>query len=68
MWVSAQQQQQTQVAVIRRRNQRGSAMFDGTVDFVATIRGTGLTFPSLDFNPQEPGVAKVVIEGALCQN
>jgi hypothetical protein len=38
-------------------------MFNGTVDFVATLRGTGLTFPSLDFNPQEPGVAKVVIEG-----
>ena len=33
------------------------------VDFIAQIKGNGLTFPRLDFNPHEPGVDKVEIEG-----
>jgi len=39
------------------------AVFKGTVDYRAKVRGNGLSFPSLDFNPKEPGVDKVVIEG-----
>jgi len=38
-------------------------MFNGTVNFVARIKGNGLTFPLLDFNPNEAGVSKVEIEG-----
>ena len=38
-------------------------MYEGSVDFVAEIKGNGLTFPCFDFNPQEPGVDKVEIEG-----
>jgi hypothetical protein len=38
-------------------------MFKGSVDFVAQIKGNGLTFPRFDFNPHEPGVDKVEIEG-----
>jgi hypothetical protein len=38
-------------------------MFKGSVDFVAQIKGNGLTFPRFDFNPHEPSVDKVEIEG-----
>jgi hypothetical protein len=38
-------------------------MFNGTVDFVAKIKGNGLTFPLFDFNPNEPGVVRVELEG-----
>ncbi len=38
-------------------------MYRGTVSFLARIKGNGLTFPSLVFNPSEPGVEKVEIEG-----
>ena len=38
-------------------------MYKGTVDFVAEIKGNGLTFPRFDFDPHEPGVVKVEIEG-----
>jgi hypothetical protein len=37
-------------------------MYKGSVDFVAEIKGDGLTFPLLEFNPNEPGVAKVEIK------
>jgi hypothetical protein len=40
-------------------------MYKGTVTFSARIKGDGLTFPSCEFNPGEPGVDKVVIE---CRN
>jgi hypothetical protein len=38
-------------------------MFNGTVILEAEIRGIGLKFPAFDFNPNEPGVDKVTIEG-----
>jgi hypothetical protein len=38
-------------------------MFKGTVKFRARIKGNGLTFPLLDFNPNEAGVEKVEVEG-----
>jgi hypothetical protein len=38
------------------------AMLKGTVSLQAQIRGKGVTFPSFEFNPREPGVDKVVIE------
>jgi hypothetical protein len=38
-------------------------MYKGSVDFVAEIKGNGLTFPRFDFNPHEPGVDKVEMEG-----
>jgi len=38
-------------------------MFDGTVNFVAKIKGNGLTFPLFDFNPNEPGVDRIEIGG-----
>jgi hypothetical protein len=38
-------------------------MFMGTVEFLARIKGNGLTFPSFEFDPKEPGVAKVEIAG-----
>jgi len=38
-------------------------MFDGMVTFVAKIKGNGVTFPLLDFNPNEPGVDRIEIEG-----
>jgi hypothetical protein len=38
-------------------------MFRGAVNFQARIKGNGLTFPSFEFNPNEPGVEKVEIEG-----
>jgi len=38
-------------------------MFKGTVKFRAKIKGNGLTFPLFEFNPNEPGVDKVEIEG-----
>jgi len=38
-------------------------MFKGTVTFRARIKGNGLTFPLVEFNPNEPGVDKVEIEG-----
>lgn len=37
-------------------------MYKGSVDFVAEIKGNGLTFPRFDFNPHEPGVDKVEID------
>lgn len=38
-------------------------MYNGTIDFVAELKGNGLTFPRFDFDPHEPGVIKVEIEG-----
>ena len=38
-------------------------MFKGSVSFCASIRGNGLTFPSLTFDPKEPCIEKVEIEG-----
>ena len=38
-------------------------MFKGTVTLNAAIKGHGLQFPAFDFDPHEPGVEKVVIEG-----
>ncbi len=38
-------------------------MFKGTVSFKARIKGNGLTFPLVEFNPNEPNVDKVEIEG-----
>ncbi len=38
-------------------------MYRGTVCFVARIKGSGLTAPLFTFNPNEPGVEKVEIEG-----
>jgi len=38
-------------------------MFKGTVTFMAKIKGNGLKFPLVEFNPKEPGVDKVEIEG-----
>ena len=38
-------------------------MYTGTVTFSARIKGNGLTFSLIEFNPQEPGVDKVEIEG-----
>lgn len=38
-------------------------MFDGTVNFMAKIKGNGVTFPLFDFNPNQPGVDMVEIEG-----
>lgn len=38
-------------------------MYKGTVTFSAHIKGNGLTFPLFEFNPGEPGVDKVEIEG-----
>jgi len=38
-------------------------MFKGTVKFSARIKGNGLKFPPLDFNPNTPGVDNVEIEG-----
>jgi hypothetical protein len=37
-------------------------MFKGTVNFRAAIKGHGITFTSLDFNPNRPGVDRVTIE------
>lgn len=41
----------------------GDVMFKGTVTFRARIKGGGLTFPLVEFNPNEPNVDKVEIEG-----
>jgi len=38
-------------------------MFTGSVSFEARIEGNGLTFPALVFNPKEPGVDRVEMEG-----
>jgi hypothetical protein len=38
-------------------------MPNGTIRFRAAIRGNGLTFSPFDFNPNEPGVEKIEIEG-----
>src|SRR5262245_36263134 len=38
-------------------------MFKGTVTFCARIKGEPVTFPLLEFNPNEPGVDKVEVEG-----
>lgn len=38
-------------------------MFKGTVTFRARIKGNGLTFPLFDFDPNEPGVDRVEVEG-----
>lgn len=37
-------------------------MFNGTVDFAAKIKGNGLTFPLVDFNPNEPGVDRIEMD------
>jgi hypothetical protein len=34
----------------------------GTVNFEATIKGNGVSFPPFEFNPNEPAVSKVEIE------
>jgi hypothetical protein len=36
-------------------------MFKGTVNFLASIKGKGVTFPRVEFNPNEPGVNRVEI-------
>ena len=38
-------------------------MFEGSVTFIAAIKGNGLTFPLCVFNPNELGVDKITIEG-----
>jgi len=38
-------------------------MFKGTVTFSARIKGNGLKFPLLEFDPKEVGVDKVEVEG-----
>jgi hypothetical protein len=38
-------------------------MYKGTVEFVAEIKGNGLTFPRFDFDSREPNVVKIEIEG-----
>ena len=38
-------------------------MYKGTVKFRTRIKGNGLTFPLFEFNPNEPGVDKVEVEG-----
>ena len=38
-------------------------MFKGSVTFVASIKGNGLTFPKLEFVPQGTAIEKVDIEG-----
>ncbi len=38
-------------------------MFKGTVSFHARIKGNGLTVPLCEFNPNEPGVDRVDVEG-----
>jgi len=38
-------------------------MFNGTVTFRVRIKGNGLKFPSCEYDPHEPGVPKVEIEG-----
>jgi hypothetical protein len=38
-------------------------MYQGTVTFSAHIKGNGLTFSLCEFNPREPGVEKVELEG-----
>src|SRR5438093_12841435 len=37
-------------------------MFNGSVNFVAGIRGNGITFGSFDFNPNVAGVDRVTME------
>jgi hypothetical protein len=37
-------------------------MLRGAVNFEATIKGNGISFPSFEFNPDEPSVNKVEIE------
>ena len=37
-------------------------MFNGSVNFVASIRGNGITFGSIDFNPNVAGVDRVTME------
>lgn len=39
-------------------------MFKGTVKFRSRIKGNGLTFPLVEFNPNESGVDKVEVEGS----
>ena len=38
-------------------------MFKGTVSFRGRIKGNGLKVPLRSFNPNEPGVDKVEVEG-----
>ena len=38
-------------------------MLKGTVKFCAKVRGNGFAFALFEFNPNEPGVGKVAIEG-----
>ena len=38
-------------------------MLKGTVSFRAEIKGNGLTFPRVAWNPKEPGVDRVELEG-----
>jgi hypothetical protein len=50
-----------------------SAVFNGSVNFVAGVRGNGITFPRLNFNPNVASVDHVTIEapdpsGRLCRS
>ena len=38
-------------------------MFKGTVTFQARIKGNGLTVPVCEFNPNDPAIDKVQVEG-----
>jgi len=38
-------------------------IFKGTITFRAPIKGNGLQFTRVEFNPQEPGVEKVQLQG-----
>lgn len=39
-------------------------MYNGTVQFVATVKGNGVTFPLFEFNPKKRGVSSVKIEAS----
>ena len=39
-------------------------MFTGSVSFEARIKGNGLTFPTVVFDPKEAGVDRVEMEGS----
>jgi hypothetical protein len=47
---------------LRQEGMKGEWMFKGAVKFMAIIKGNGLTFPLVEYNPNQPGVDKVEIE------
>jgi hypothetical protein len=51
--------------VLGRSTERRLRIFKGTVICQARIRGNGLTFPLVEFNPSEPGVDKVEIKAEI---